>query len=45
MNEPVQLIRGLVLGEWSWVGAAAGLALLAGFSLIVVGVPLPAVRT
>ncbi|HET6667241.1 MAG TPA: hypothetical protein VFG98_08170, partial [Intrasporangium sp.] len=39
MNEPVQLIRGLFLGDWSWVGAAAGLALLAGFSLIVVGLP------
>ena len=39
MNEPVQLIRELVLGEWSWAGAAAGVALLAGVSLIVAGVP------
>ena len=39
MNEPVQLIRELVLGEWSWAGAAAGLGLLAGLSLIVAGLP------
>jgi len=39
VKEPVQLIRELVLGGWSWAGAAAGVVLLAGLSLIVAGLP------
>lgn len=40
MNASVDVVSGILSGRWSWAGAAVGVTLLAGVSLVVARLPL-----
>ncbi|MDV3222173.1 type II secretion system F family protein [Intrasporangium sp.] len=39
MNASVDVVSGIISGRWSWAGAAVGVTLLAGVSLVVARLP------